>query len=126
MIKPNELRIGNIVMSLFNPVTIIETYEHSALVKFTSGKQEVYKYSDLIEISLTTDRILDYGFESVHENPRLENFLINKQTYYPYMITVSREGDFYFNENLEIKTLNHLQNHFYFTTGEELEIKDLK
>lgn len=73
-------------------------------------------------IPLTLGILYDCGFEVYHENPRLEMFYVNKQGYYPFFIYQSRDTRFWFNENLELKSVHQLQNLYYALTGEELTV----
>lgn len=110
MIKANELRVGNL-------------YLHGETIDDFKEKQIAQDLADWHPIPLTLDWLFKMGFEPYHMNPRLEYFYHNIQGYYPFQIYQSREGHFFFNENLWLKSVHQIQNLYFALTGQELQIK---
>lgn len=79
-------------------------------------------HEDVQPIPFTEEIFQKCGFVPYHNNPRLQWFFVNSQCYYPFLLQMSRDGRYYFNENLEVKDLHQLQNLFHSMTGEELVV----
>lgn len=121
MIKANELRIGNIVNSLTSGGWKL-AYVDIEMLKLLPRQNDPFEYMGIRPVPLTTEILYNSGFEVYHDNPRLEFFYVNKAGYYPFFIYSDREGNFYHNENLELKYLHQLQNLFFALTGSELPV----
>lgn len=125
MVQATELRIGNWVRRLNETNLLkVEMIDSSGNIKFFGLDEHLFdlEESGIKPVSLTTEILYNSGFEVYHDNPRLEFFYVNKAGYYPFFIYSDREGNFYHNENLELKYLHQLQNLFFALTGNELPV----
>jgi hypothetical protein len=131
--EATELRIGNLV---FYQNWRTQEIVHSINVDLDSSPNEwsillIDQFGGLAwgnlknfdPIPVNSHILAACGFEHYHMNPRLENFYYNKQPYYPVHIYESRDGRYFYNENLEIKHVHQLQNLYFALTGEELAVK---
>lgn len=118
MINPIDLRIGNIVLiagtGKVHP-TVLDA--RNLAILFDSPE-----YAS--PMPLNTGLLLnECGFDHYHSNPRLEDFYVNKQGYYPFFVYTTRAIRYMVNENYEIKYLHELQNAYRWATGSELKIE---
>ncbi len=145
MIQLNELRIGNIVSLLSDPIKVDAIYHDSISAKMGTLKTQ-YRIKDLVPIPLTEGILLKAGFEKKYkseDNEYLLSLLIQSRGGY---------GDLYFSafaqniesvllvsadepannsiicfecvgEEVSAKYLHQLQNLYFALVGKELEVK---
>lgn len=132
MIEPTKIRIGNYCrdkvsgeLLLVDEIVKGESgMHHVGFFVINRDKYPLPKGWEAEYVPLVThDVLFKCGFDHYHENPRLENFYVNKQSYYPFFIYSTRNVCYMLNENVEIKYLHQLQNLFFALTGEELKIE---
>lgn len=140
MIKPEELRIGNLVAVHGIVYTVVELkLNEIGLLKDTGTPQEIdyHSYEDVNSISLTEEWLLKLGFEKEDEgsvsfqfhygeNPVTKDYLISLIWIKDYKNNNNAlEGfPFYKNGHFAINTIHQLQNLFHAPTGEELQLKN--
>lgn len=133
MISKNEVRIGNVVGFISDPVKLIISelkiknfYEHGVHV----GLGKCFNFNEIYPIPLTEEWLVDkFGFELIEKNGGYSHYAkgINPVTQ-DYMIILKRNhvGNyiFYLNGYFIIESVHRLQNLYFALTGEELTIKN--
>lgn len=127
MITKEEIRIGNMVFSLFNNCKIVEIYENKVLVEFITGKQETYKYGYITPIPLTAEVLEKCGFKDIKSSYPI--FHCDRKNHdYEFEIAADRlyygfySDNGFIQESAPIDFLHELQNLMRALTGEELPI----
>lgn len=135
MIQPQELRKGNIIGRYFhnpNPKgatkevaigVVMEIREESVNMTAKLGRKERIKlpYESLTPIELTEEWLIKLGYKK----DEFEIFSTQSKLFiYPMENINSFKATWRGSSIGEIKTVNHLQNLFYFLTGKELTIKE--
>ena len=122
MIKPQELRIGNLVFDHLGRVQKVAEIRSDAYICYLSnGAKLKYKLNTTKPIPLTEEILLKFGFEKT-ANPR-------ELKYDDYSILLLNEIRFVicnYMENppsVKVSTVHQLQNLFFSLTGKELTFK---
>lgn len=115
----NELRINNYLQ--LGDGSVVHKVKAVYRTHFAMENDEGFTFNSLqhiyIGIELTEQVLLKCGFE------KNINFLKLSQSFSDGNYVVDfRNGKFYFGE-IELTSLHHFQNVFYFNTGKELEFK---
>jgi len=124
MIKPNELRIGNLVYNIHNKqiirirqlrIEIVEVFHTNKLTGFLP-------FEDIEPIPLTEEIILECGFErKIHgrHEKSLRSYKKNGNTF-----NVSHSGIMYYGlKQKPVLYLHELQNLYFALTNQELKIE---
>lgn len=116
MIKANEIRLGNYVVSIENNIYQIDEhdfeYTHNGCI------------SDINPIPLTEEWLTKFGFVFGIE---LQDFVKGKHQFIELncLCGYFSENDiFYYAEKTKLKYVHQLQNLYFAITGEELTIKN--
>ena len=121
MIKPTDLRIGNMVEynNQFDPKEIIDISIITSEGVTDSNNMIEFVYNGLYAIPLTEDWLKDFGFSSLdNDTHELEDFtLVWQNGYY------ATNGGIELISGVELKYVHQLQNFYYAITGKELNRK---
>ena len=114
--KASELRIGNLVQSYADIITV--EYVDKLLLKGFFHRDIIYNTSIQIKhckpIPLTEEWLLKFGFEKRYETCfQYKNFILNDKF-------IMMDIDI----TIQLKYVHQLQNLYHALTGEELTIKD--
>ena len=132
MIRPRELRIGNLVKCVRHlPIGFhAPALSYSEIVEIREGSLElnegVYKYRTISALKLTEQILLNSGgVKGDDEQIRFETH----KSHYP-VLTLIHEGGFYYlsdgNNNklgVHFDSVHHFQNLYYTLVGSEVAIK---
>lgn len=129
MIQPTDVRIGNFLYGINSGANKKSIFQVKSIdengingVRFDHESKLTYA-TDVEGIVIDESFVIKYcGFNQYHQNPRLEGFYFNKQGYYPFNISATRDGRLFFDENTPLKYIHELQNLFRFKQGEELVV----
>lgn len=129
MIKPNELRIGNLVLKTLDWDIPFNIEWNDKVIKWNEsywyliGKGTIF-LDDFEPISLTEEWLLKFGFKNESEN---RQYCLGKKD-----LLINLDNGFYFSEwngnwiihkGIEIKYVHQLQNLYFSLMGEELEVR---
>ena len=138
-IKPQDLRIDNwINHNLFGICNVLQISKSGEIeisqkvyTSYGFSEHRVVLNGELIPVPLTEDILLKCGFEKTMEYGGITPFF-SKDLFYiehdevdgykPYVLVHDPEGMEDSNIYTWIKSLHHLQNYYYFITGQELSI----
>lgn len=122
--QAKNFRIGNLLTSKqwrgVGAIEGIETAKNSFEIKVKGyvHKWEEGKYFDLTPIEITTDWLLKFGFEKKSD----EVFALDTGAF--YFEWICGEGMYFESVGIDIEYVHELQNLFFATRLEELELKD--
>lgn len=128
MIDAKSLRRGNAVRLCFEHkagwinAKVTDIYNDGTIDTDCDEVIEGKKYY-FEGITLSEDILIKAGFERFHTNPRLENFYIEREGYYPFQVYTNRDGQIFFNGNLKLEYIHDLQNLYYCHQKAELNIQ---
>lgn len=118
--KPNELRIGNLVWSNYGPYDRLEDYvvliHEDFLLTKGHGKSNI-AFHFIEPIPLTEEWLLKFGFENWDRGAWVNKTSLHKQDGLFWCHT------YHLNE-MCIEHVHQLQNLYFAFTGEELTIKE--
>lgn len=121
--KAAELRIGNLVQSKINGLSIVEQLGSSLNLNYVGGRSLNGQYweNSYLPIQLTEEWLIKLGFEKTDNKFKLDNFRFHVEKPCNY-------DGFIFCENYRVITdkihhVHQLQNLFWILTGEELKLK---
>lgn len=127
MIKPEELRIGNILKSHLTGVIVVTDW---LVIKHVcdGNLQSVYDNRPVYEpIHLTEELLVKAGFENIVKEAyslgHKKEYNVFRKGHYVYN---SLQAQWWYNSTIMIKQpeyFHELQNHWYVNTGTELTIK---
>lgn len=138
MIKPNELRIGNLVTDEFytdfkRVITVESIYKTGINISpADDGKPygmhtgiivEDYTFEQLRGIPLTEEWLIKFGFRYIEEGWAKYSDLILYSPSHSFPVASMRKGRLV--SSFGIEYVHKLQNHYFEITGEELTIKNI-
>lgn len=124
MIDAKSLRIGNYVCGTPMAVPRLGFFSDGITQVQSLGIHLIDTKQWVVDpIPLSEDILIKAGFERFHTNPRLENFYIEREGYYPFQVYVNRDGQVFFNENIKLEYVHELQNLYYCHQKSELNIQ---
>lgn len=120
MIAAQELRIGNLIFidNEFQTITGIynQLGDNDKVNYYVQNKEFLdVNIEDIEPIPLTPEILEKCGFENFGDNFRLNDFVID---YIGFQYRIMGNG-----RTIVLTSLHHLQNCYYFNTGQELDIK---